>query len=125
MKNKAELSGCQIIDVTEEFTSKTCTKCGHVHSKLGGAKVFKCPECGHRILRDYNGALGIMLKVLSDTTFTISFDGDAIVATGIYRIVPHKCIRDIIRASIFWQVGHGEIATLINLYKKQVQSVLV
>ncbi|MBF2058566.1 MAG: transposase [Cyanobacterium sp. T60_A2020_053] len=92
MKNKAELSGCQIIDVTEEFTSKTCTKCGHVHSKLGGAKVFKCPECGHRILRDYNGALGIMLKVLSDTTFTISFDGDAIVATGIYRIVPHKCI---------------------------------
>ncbi|MBF2057107.1 MAG: transposase, partial [Cyanobacterium sp. T60_A2020_053] len=40
MKNKAELSGCQIIDVTEEFTSKTCTKCGHVHSKLGGAKVF-------------------------------------------------------------------------------------
>jgi putative transposase len=80
LKNKAELNGCQVIDVTEEFTSKTCTKCGHIHSSLGGSKIFKCPECGHTILRDYNGALGIMLKALSDTTFTISFDGDAIVA---------------------------------------------
>lgn len=79
LKNKAELSGSQVIDVTEEFTSKTCTKCGHIHTKLGGSKIFKCPECGHRILRDYNGALGIMLKALSDTTITISQDGDAIV----------------------------------------------
>lgn len=80
LKNKAELSGCHVIDVTEEFTSKTCTKCGHVHQKLGGSKVFKCPECGHSLKRDFNGALGIMLKALSDTTFTINFDGDAIVA---------------------------------------------
>ncbi len=80
LKNKAELSGCYVIDVTEEFTSKTCTKCGHVHQKLGGSKVFKCPECGHSLKRDFNGALGIMLKALSDTTFTINKDGDAIVA---------------------------------------------
>ncbi len=82
--------------MTEEFTSKTCTKCGHVHQKLGGSKVFKCPECGHSLKRDFNGALGIMLKALSDTTFTINkadsqlavrrrddanqADGDAIVA---------------------------------------------
>lgn len=87
LKNKAELSGCQIVDVTEEFTSKTCTKCGHVHSKLGGSKIFQCPECGHTILRDYNGALGILLKALSDTTFTISTDGDAIAVQ--YGNIPH------------------------------------
>jgi putative transposase len=87
LKNKAELSGCHVIDVTEEYTSKTCTKCGHIHTKLGGSKVFKCPECGHTILRDYNGALGIMLKALSDTTFTISQDGDAIVVQ--YGDVPY------------------------------------
>ena len=87
LKNKAELSGCFVIDVTEEFTSKTCTKCGHVHGKLGGAKIFKCPECGHTILRDYNGALGILLKALSDTTFTISTDGDAIAVQ--YGNIPH------------------------------------
>jgi putative transposase len=80
LKNKAELSGCQVVDVTEEFTSKTCTKCGHVHQKLGGSKVFKCPECGHTLNRDFNGALGIMLKALSDTTFTVVKNGNAIVA---------------------------------------------
>lgn len=77
LKNKAVLSGCQVIDVTEEFTSKTCTKCGHIHRKLGGYKLFKCPECGHTLDRDFNGALGIMLKALRDTS--IAFTGDAIV----------------------------------------------
>ena len=80
LKNKAELSGCQVIDVTEEFTSKTCTKCGHIHTKLGGSKVFRCPVCDHVIPRDWNGALGIMLKALSGTTFTLSNEGNAIVA---------------------------------------------
>lgn len=80
LKNKAELSGCHVLDVTEEFTSKTCTKCGHIHTKLGGSKVFRCPVCDHVIPRDWNGALGIMLKALSGTTFTLSNEGDAIVA---------------------------------------------
>ena len=72
IKNKAELSGCQVIDVTEEFTSKTCTNCGHVHKSLGGNKIFKCPECGHTLNRDFNGALGIMLKALRDTSIVYS-----------------------------------------------------
>jgi len=72
IKNKAELSGCQVIEVTEEFTSKTCTNCGHVHKSLGGNKLFKCPECGHTLNRDFNGALGIMLKALRDTSIVYS-----------------------------------------------------
>ncbi len=63
--------GAFIIDVTEEYTSKTCTACGHVHEKLGGRKVFKCRECGHKLLRDQNGALGIFLKALRDTASVI------------------------------------------------------
>jgi putative transposase len=80
LKQKAELNGCNVIDVTEEFTSKTCIKCGHIHQKLGGSKIFKCPECNHRIARDFNGAFGILLKALRDTSYTISNDGVAIVA---------------------------------------------
>ena len=80
LKNRAELSGCQVIDVTEEFTSKTCTKCGRIHTKLGGNKVFKCPECGHEINRDFNGALGILRSALRDTSVT--FSSDAIVVQG-------------------------------------------
>jgi putative transposase len=61
--------GSKLVRVTEEYTSKTCTKCGHVHCKLGGNKKFLCPHCGYEIPRDFNGALGIFLKALWDTTF--------------------------------------------------------
>jgi putative transposase len=77
LKNKAELCGSHVLDVTEEYTSKTCTACGHIHRKLGGSKVFKCPVCNHTIGRDFNGALGIFLKALRDTSVT--FLSDAIV----------------------------------------------
>lgn len=80
LKQKAALNGCTVVDVTEEYTSKTCTSCGHIHQKLGGAKTFKCPQCGHTLPRDMNGAFGIMLKALSDTTYVVNNDGVAIVA---------------------------------------------
>ncbi len=67
LKFHALKRGATVIDVTEEYTSKTCTKCGHVHQSLGGSKHFKCPHCGHSIPRDWNGALGIFLKALRDT----------------------------------------------------------
>lgn len=60
--------GSKLARITEEYTSKTCTKCGHIHRKLGSSKKFKCPQCGHEIPRDFNGALGIFLKALWDTT---------------------------------------------------------
>ncbi|WP_333141884.1 transposase [Microcoleus sp. B13-B6] len=60
--------GSRLVRVTEEYTSKTCTKCGHIQRKLGGSKTFRCPNCGYEIPRDFNGALGIFLKALWDTT---------------------------------------------------------
>jgi putative transposase len=80
LKHQAEITGTTVLDVTEEFTSKTCTCCGHVHTRLGGSKVFHCPSCGFTLYRDWNGAFGIFLKALRDTA-SIAFDGDsAIVA---------------------------------------------
>src|SRR5436305_15250320 len=40
-----EYPWCRVIICTEEYTSKTCGRCGHVHLKLGGSKVFRCPNC--------------------------------------------------------------------------------
>lgn len=62
--------GSKLVRITEEYTSITCTKCGHVHRKLGSSKNFKCPRCGYKMPRDFNGALGIFLKAMWDTTFT-------------------------------------------------------
>lgn len=70
--------GSKLVRITEEYTSKTCTKCGHVHRNLGSSKNFKCPKCGYEIPRDFNGAVGIFLKAMWDTTFTNSV-GDVVL----------------------------------------------
>ncbi|WP_307785825.1 zinc ribbon domain-containing protein [Okeania sp. KiyG1] len=33
---------------------------------LGGSKIYKCPQCGHLIARDINGARNIMLRAFQD-----------------------------------------------------------
>jgi len=80
LKHQAAKYGCVVVDVTEEYTSTTCSKCGHIHSKLGGNKRFVCPSCGHNIGRDINGAFNRMLKALRDTS-----------ASGVisFQIVPY------------------------------------
>lgn len=71
--------GSKFVRVTEEYTSKTCTRCGHVHPGLGGNKNFKCPKCGHEIKRDFNGALGIFLKALWDNTLVNTVSDNEVV----------------------------------------------
>ncbi|WP_414585455.1 zinc ribbon domain-containing protein [Scytonema sp. PCC 10023] len=44
----------------------TCSKCGHLHERLGGNKKFKCPSCNHEIPRDWNGAINIFIKSFND-----------------------------------------------------------
>jgi putative transposase len=68
LKHQALTRNVTVIEVSEAYTSKTCVRCGHVHTKLGGSKVFKCPSCNHEINRDFNGALGILLRALRDTS---------------------------------------------------------
>jgi putative transposase len=52
----------RLIIVNESYTSKTCTWCGYEHAKLGGSKMFNCPECHNKIPRDINGARNIYIK---------------------------------------------------------------
>ncbi|MEQ9551166.1 MAG: transposase [Coleofasciculus sp. G3-WIS-01] len=82
LKHQAAKYGCVVVDVTEEYTSKTCSKCGHIHTKLGGNKKFTCPSCGHTIARDINGAFNILLKALRDTSTS------GVIAS--FQIVPHS-----------------------------------
>jgi len=82
----AQATPTRLVRVTEEYTSKTCTKCGHVHRKLGGSKTFKCPNCGYEIPRDFNGALGIFLKALWDTTI-LSEVSDECAILGLSQFV--------------------------------------
>ena len=38
----------------------------HIHSKLGGSKVFECPKCHIVLDRDVNGSRNILLKFLTE-----------------------------------------------------------
>lgn len=75
LKFHALKQGVTVIHVSEEYTSKTCTKCGNVHQNLGGSRYFHCPHCGQKMPRDWNGALGIFLKALRDAACV---DGSAV-----------------------------------------------
>jgi putative transposase len=59
--NKAEEYGCQVIIVTEEYTSKTCGLCGMMSEKYN-YREKECEHCHHKIDRDVNGARNIFLK---------------------------------------------------------------
>ncbi len=74
LKQAASKKGVIIVLCNESYTSKTCGNCGHIHHKLGGNKVFKCPHCGIQISRDVNGARNILLRALQATAFTVTYD---------------------------------------------------
>ncbi len=66
---KARFHNCKIHLVTEEYTSKTCGKCGKLNEKLGSKKEFECGGCGVKIDRDYSGARNILIKTLAEASF--------------------------------------------------------
>lgn len=67
LKFKAKEYSAQVIEVSEAFTSRTCSYCGKQHV-IGSKKVLKC-SCGAKVDRDLNGARGIYLRALSASTF--------------------------------------------------------
>lgn len=60
LKCKAQEYSCNIIEVNESYTSKTCTNCGK-QQNIGSKKIMKC-SCGLELDRDLNGARNIFLK---------------------------------------------------------------
>jgi len=65
MKSKT-FSNCKVEIVKEDYTSKTCGRCGILNNKLGGSKTFNCSKCSLEIDRDFNGARNILLKYISE-----------------------------------------------------------
>lgn len=61
LSNKCAEYGCEMCVVTEEHTSKTCTKCGHISNKYN-KREKECSHCGYKINRDINGSRNILIK---------------------------------------------------------------
>jgi 5'-3' exonuclease/ubiquitin/predicted RNA-binding Zn-ribbon protein involved in translation (DUF1610 family) len=61
-----QYSDVRVVVLSEEWTSKTCSRCKHVHENLGASKFFECPTCGLLIDRDCNAARNLWDKFLRE-----------------------------------------------------------
>lgn len=64
---KAKSAGKEIIRQNEAWTSKTCSWSGEIQHSLGGSKTIRSSD-GVSMDRDINGARGIYLRALTDTS---------------------------------------------------------
>lgn len=64
MLQKCEEKNIAFASPGEEYTSKTCGKCGTINGNLGSSEVFKC-HCGLVCHRDLHAARNIYMKWLT------------------------------------------------------------
>ncbi|MFO8017928.1 MAG: zinc ribbon domain-containing protein [Promethearchaeia archaeon] len=61
---KAEKIGKRVIRIDESYTTRTCAKCGR-RAKLDLSERDISCECGHKMDRNLNSAVNIMVKFLT------------------------------------------------------------
>ena len=58
---KAHLKGIAVIKIREDYTSKTCSRCGEEGKRVKQG-LFKCPHCKYQANADFNGAMNILKR---------------------------------------------------------------
>lgn len=62
---KAEEAGSRLVLVDPRYTSRTCSRCGHVVQSLPlSQRTFACETCGNVMDRDWNAAINILNRGL-------------------------------------------------------------
>lgn len=62
LEKTREYKNCNVIEVNEAFTSKTCSNCGYQDDFLNNKNVYNCRQCNVKIGRDTNAAKNVMLR---------------------------------------------------------------
>jgi putative transposase len=63
LEEKAVLTGCRVLAVTERNSTRTCSCCGAVNPAVGASKVFHClnSACRAVVHRDTNAAKNVFV----------------------------------------------------------------
>lgn len=77
-----EYPWCQVTEVNESFTTKTCSRCGEQNHNVGRRKTFSCVNHSCRLIchRDVNASLNILLRYFTKRA-VISFNGSIVAPT--------------------------------------------
>jgi transposase len=59
LKDRCEEMNVKYIEIDEQYTSKTCSRCGNMKHNLGSNKEYKCNTCSLTIDRDVNASINI------------------------------------------------------------------
>ncbi|XGI83582.1 RNA-guided endonuclease InsQ/TnpB family protein [Halorutilales archaeon Cl-col2-1] len=67
---KAEEYGVSVESVNPEYTSQTCSRCGHTDRSNRRTKHdFECRECGYSVDADYNASKNVGLRYVTKQSF--------------------------------------------------------
>jgi IS605 OrfB family transposase len=66
-----EEHGVRVQRVDPDYTSQTCSHCGSMNKNSRNGEYFKCKECGFKIDSDYNAAINILKRGLSENMVPI------------------------------------------------------
>jgi putative transposase len=63
LRYKARLLGIRVVDIGEEYTSRTCSRCGSQHKNSRVHRgLYICSTCGVMMHADINAAVNILVK---------------------------------------------------------------
>jgi putative transposase len=80
---KVRRFGCTSDHLPEDYSTRTCSACGHVHTSALRGRTFRCSGCGVIVNRDANGASNICSRAVFGAYGRIR------VATTTYRRACH------------------------------------
>lgn len=68
IKRRAQVTGTKVVEVSPQYTSQTCSRCGNRQKLELHQRVYECPNCGLSIDRDVGAALNIKKKGVAKLT---------------------------------------------------------
>ena len=64
VRYKVRRFGCTTTHFPEDYSTRTCSTCGHIHPTAPRGRVFRCPGCGAIVHRDANGGANICSRAV-------------------------------------------------------------